>query len=95
MVYIFGVDWETIGHVHMKDLGLEKCSNCNQNDSNFKVIAMIHVSKLLAWQVAPKFGSFKGAWQFMIMCPTCEKGYKFLKEKGRDERRSGGFVPDN
>ena len=46
---------------------------------------MIHVSKLLAWQVAPKFGSFKGAWQFMIMCPTCEKGYKFLKEKGRDE----------
>ena len=85
MVYIYGVDSEKIGAVHMSDLGLEKCSNCNQSEFNFNVIATIYVSKILAWQVAPKFGPSKNAWQIMIICPTCERGYKFQKEKGRDE----------
>ena len=85
MVLIMGIDWEDIGRVHMYDLGLKKCSNCNQDGKAFTVIAMVHVSKILAWQIGSKFGSFKKAWNFMIMCPTCEKGYKFNGEEGRNE----------
>ena len=32
----------------------------------------------------PKFGG-KSVWGFNVMCPICEKGYYFAKEKGRDE----------
>ena len=88
MVHIVGNDWEKIGVVNPLDLNLDKCNHCNQSNSNFHVLAMIHINKILAWQVSPKFGVYKSGWQFMIMCPTCEKGYKFLKEKGRDEIQS-------
>ncbi|MDC0037631.1 hypothetical protein OAJ30_03035 [Alphaproteobacteria bacterium] len=85
MVHTFGTDSETIGLVEMADLGLQKCSNCNQENKNFNVSAIVHVNKIFGLQAAPKFGSFKAAWIFQVMCPTCEKGYQFLKEKGRDE----------
>ena len=84
-MYIQGFEWEKIGFVAKKDLGLNKCANCNQNSKLYSVLALVHVDKILAWQFSPKFGVFKAAWNFMITCPTCEKGYKFLKEKGRDE----------
>ena len=84
MVLIIGSDWELIGWVQLVDLGLEKCSNCNAKKP-FGVQAHVSVSKILAWQVGAKFGLTKGTWIFMVTCPTCEKGYQFVQEKGRDQ----------
>ena len=88
VVHVSGIDWEEIGSVVLADLGLEKCSNCNQKDNDFKVNAMIYVNKVLIFQASPKFGAYKSAWRFFVMCPICEKGYKFEKEHGRDEVQS-------
>jgi len=88
VVHVSGIDWEEIGSVDLTDLGLQKCPNCNQKDEDFKVSAMIHVNKVLIFQASPKFGVNKSAWRFFVMCPICEKGYKFEKEQGRDEVQS-------
>tara|TARA_R110001592_G_scaffold290911_1_gene560085 strand:- start:3336 stop:3863 length:528 start_codon:yes stop_codon:yes gene_type:complete len=83
MVLIIGIDYELIGYIALKDLGLDKCKNCNATDT-FEVKSMMQISKILAWQVGAKFGG-KSVWNFNVMCPICEKGYSFAKEKGRDE----------